>query len=192
MRNALPSIDDQNGILFQNTRKKKRMNEHQDTEARIAEFIMRFAKFEFFLINLSTEFAHKSPTKNTKSRYIMGVDWICLAKFVEDRHPFQSFQFKNCGFEIFKTASPQRLALKETGRLGWDDEPVEIISWELLLTKGLARLRNNIAHGNKAQLKAPFTEERTELFLDAGQSLINFITADIFDAPDWEHPIFFG
>ena len=80
---------------------------------------------------------------------------------------------------------------KHDGRLDWDSDNVKVDSWEQLLARSYSQFRNNIAHGNKSQLLAPFTEGRTEEFLAAAPRLIDFIARDVFDKPNWDSGIVF-
>jgi hypothetical protein len=106
------------------------------------------AKFEFFLVNLGQRFAHGNGTTKT----IAGVNWDRIGRSLEDKHPFNEFDFANSGFQIFKDTVPQFLVEKENGRLKWDSDGDVFSSWQVLLSRGYAQLRNNVAHGNKEHL----------------------------------------
>ncbi|MCF6433677.1 hypothetical protein [Leisingera sp. MMG026] len=143
----------------------------------IANFMLTAAKFEFFLVNYDQAFAHVSGDRNT----ITGVNWDRVGQSLEEMYPFNEFDFAGAGFLIFVESVPQFLVAKEDGKLKWDSDEVEVSSWQVLLRRGYAQLRNNVAHGNKAQLPAPFTRDRTRNFIVAGHHLINFI-AEVYSA----------
>jgi hypothetical protein len=138
---------------------------------RIAKFMLLAAKFEFFLINHSYEFAHIDG----RTGAVKGVNWDRVGSSLEGARPFSEFAFKESGFDIFKETVPMFLKLTRDSRFRWDSEEIEINSWETLLGRSYAQLRNNVAHGNKAQLAAPFRHKKTEEFLVAGEKLILFI-----------------
>lgn len=142
---------------------------------RIASFMLLAAKFEFFLINVSNDFAHIDGTTGA----VRGVNWDRVGNALEERNPFDGFDFKGCEFEVFKQTLPMFLKFNQDGRLKWDSEEIEINSWATLLGRSYAQLRNNVAHGNKAQLAAPFRQGKTAEFLAAGENLIHFI-ANVF------------
>lgn len=156
-------------------------------EYTISEFMLRASKFEFFLVNLDQQFAHVEVANNV----VKGVNWSRVAITIEDLFPFDCFDFENSDFDVFSTTVPQRLVIQVGGGLKWDSEQVDINSWNTLLARGYAQLRNNIAHGNKAQLSAPFTHDRTLKFIQAGNALIDFIASDVLRKPDWFQPISF-
>ena len=156
-------------------------------EERIARFMMVVSKFEFFLVNRDPRLAHLDPT----SQAVKGINWAHLGQILERKFPFQTFEFDRFKFRIFKETVPQRLVLSGDGRLKWDGDEIVVSSWEVLLGQSFAQLRNNVAHGNKAQLPAPFTHHRTMEFLEGGFELIEFIATEIFGARDWESPIVF-
>jgi hypothetical protein len=145
------------------------------------------AKFEFFLVNLDQRFAKV----NRVTRTITGVNWDRIGRSLEDKRPFHEFDFAVSGFQIFKETAPQFLVARENGGLKWDSDEVEISSWQLLLTRGYAQLRNNVAHGNKAQLPAPFTQGRTIEFIKAGHSLIHFVAGAYSSDDTWGNPVQF-
>jgi hypothetical protein len=138
---------------------------------KIADFMLLAAKFEFFLVNLDQAFAHVNGT----TRVVTGVNWDRVGQSLEGKHPFDEFDFAGSGLQIFKETAPQFLIAPENGGLKWDSDEVKVSSWQILLRRGYAQLRNNVAHGNKAQLPGPFTYHRTEQFLEAGHYLIHFI-----------------
>ena len=133
------------------------------------------AKFEFFLINERKEFAHIDGATGA----VHGVNWDCVGLSLERTAPFDEFDFKEYEFEVFKKTVPMFLKFNQDDRLKWDSDEIEIDSWSVLLGRSYAQLRNNVAHGNKAQLAAPFRHGKTEEFLVAGENLIYFI-ANVF------------
>ncbi len=157
-------------------------------EDKISKFMIKISKFEFFMINENIELAHIQHKDGLQK--LAGVRWEKLAALIEQKHRFSVFDFKSSGFVFFKETSPQYL-VKDNGSLKWDSDEVTIDSWSKLLTRSFAQLRNNIAHGNKAHILAPFTRQRTEEFIDAGNALVDFIAKDIFSQADWEMPIEF-
>jgi hypothetical protein len=153
----------------------------------IADFMLLAAKFEFFLVNLDQAFAHV----DNKTRIVTGVNWDRVGQSLERIHPFNEFDFASSGFQVFKETAPQFLMAKKNGGLKWDSDEVEVSSWQILLRRGYAQLRNNVAHGNKAQLPAPFTHDRTKEFLQAGRTLIFFI-AGVHSSDDmWSYAVQF-
>lgn len=158
-------------------------------EDRIAHLMLKMSKFEFYLVNRDVAFATTKAVG--KLNVVTGINWSTLAKQLEIKHSFADFDFAQCKFGLFKDTSPQYLAKTESGRLKWDSDDLPINSWERLLVRSYAQLRNNIAYGNKAQLPAPFTHSRTTEFLDAGDALIDFIAQTLFGGVDWETPITF-
>ncbi|MGS4991009.1 hypothetical protein ACVDG9_23795 [Roseibium sp. RP-7] len=153
----------------------------------IARFMIDAAKFEFFVVNLDLRFAHIDPVTNA----VTGVNWELLGQAMEEIFPFDEFDFSNSDFEIFRLTVPQKLVVSELGGLKWDSEEVEVSSWRVLLGRSYAQLRNNVAHGNKAQLPAYFTRERTAEFLIAGRNLIDFIAEALSGDKSWKGPIHF-
>ena len=158
-------------------------------DARIARFMLMVSKFEFFLVNTDLSLAHIRQTNGL--RKIEGTNWARVAGLVEERFPFARFDFAPSGFGIFHVTAPQYLVVGDDGVLKWDSDDESIDSWERLLARSFAQLRNNVAHGNKAQLPAPFTCDRTDQFLQAGEMLIDFIASNVFEDPGWETPIEF-
>ena len=156
----------------------------------ISEFMLKAAKFEFFLINKDIQLGRIEEKDNLQK--LVGLDWGKLAVIIEDKHKFHDFDFKSCQFSYFKTDVPQYLVKSENGVPKWDSDEVTVDSWAKLLTRGYAQFRNNVAHGNKAQLPSAFTTERTENFLAASHALMAFIAQDIFEERDWERSLFFG
>lgn len=156
-------------------------------EKDIANFMLLAAKLEFFLVNLDQDFAHVDGT----SRVVRGVNWDRIGQSLESRHPFTEFDFAGSGFQIFKETVPQLLVATEGGGLKWDSDEVKVSSWQILLGRSYAQLRNNVAHGNKAQLAAPFTRDRTEEFLQAGHRLIHFIADTYSSDHAWSYKIQF-
>lgn len=153
----------------------------------IAKFMLLAAKMEFFLVNLDQDFAHVDG----KTRAIRGVNWVRIGQSLEDIYPFAEFDFESSGFQILKETIPQYLVAKEVGGLKWDSEDVVVSSWQTLLGRGYAQLRNNVAHGNKAQLPAPFTHSRTNDLLEAGHCLIQFIGRTYSPDESWSYAIQF-
>ncbi|WP_245710326.1 hypothetical protein [Albimonas donghaensis] len=137
----------------------------------ISEFMLLAAKLEFFLVNFDQSFARVDRA----TRIVRGVNWDRIGQSLEDKHPFSEFDFEGSGFQLFKETAPQHLVAKEDGGLKWDSDEIDVVSWQVLLGRSYAQLRNNVAHGNKAQLPAPFTLNRTRQFLEAGHQLIHFI-----------------
>ncbi|NOC91923.1 hypothetical protein GS614_08335 [Ruegeria sp. HKCCD6604] len=153
----------------------------------IAEFMLLASKFEFFLVNLDQTFAHVDG----ETRAVIGINWDRVGTSLEDKFPFADFNFANSGFRIFKEEAPQYLTAKEDGGLKWDSDQVNVSDWQVLLGRSYARLRNNVAHGNKAQLPAPFTHERTKEFLEAGHCLIHFVARAHAADDSWSYAIQF-
>ncbi|KSV75983.1 hypothetical protein N185_16175 [Sinorhizobium sp. GW3] len=150
-------------------------------EDKISEFMLRVAKFEFFLINADIDLAHVE----TATGIIKGLNWTRLAQRVEDKYPFATFDFDNPPIRMLKETAPQYLVKSVEGRLKWDSDDEAIASWDLLLNRSFAQLRNNIAHGNKGLLPAPFTQRRTDRFLIAGHALMEFVAVTVLGYPDW-------
>ncbi|MDF2233205.1 hypothetical protein P2H44_11640 [Albimonas sp. CAU 1670] len=153
----------------------------------IAKFILLAAKLEFFLVNHDHSFAHMDGA----TRAVRGINWDQIGQSLEEKHPFASFDFAGHGFQIFIETPPQYLTIREGGGLKWDSDEVRVSSWQTLLGRSYAQLRNNIAHGNKAQLPAPFTHDRTREFLEAGHQLINFVARAHSSNDAWSSPIHF-
>ncbi|WP_308911132.1 hypothetical protein [Pseudokordiimonas caeni] len=158
-------------------------------EADIASYMLKMAKFEFWLINTDRSLGKICEKENL--RVVSGVNWQQLAVRVEAAFPFANFDFDSSQFKIFKETVPQLLTLDQRDSLKWDSADVRIETWETLIQRGFAQLRNNIAHGNKAQMSAPYTYDRTEQFLSAGHALIEFISRRVFRAENWEREIGF-
>jgi hypothetical protein len=149
--------------------------------------MLEATKFEFYLVNRDQAFAHVDGA----TKVVTGVNWDRVGQSIELNHPFNDFDFAGFGFQIFKKTVPQILVAKKNGGLKWDSDEVEISSWQILLGRGYAQLRNNVAHGNKAQLPAPFTYDRTKEFLEAGHRLIHFIAETHFLDEHWSYPVQF-
>lgn len=154
----------------------------------ISKFMLLAAKLEFFLVNLDHNFAHV----HTETRVVRGVNWDRVGQSLEARHPFEEFNFSKSGFQIFKDTVPQRLVAKDGGGLKWDSDEVSVSSWQVLLGRSYAQLRNNVAHGNKSQLPSPFTQDRTSKFLEAGHNLIQFIAREYSPDEFWSYAIQFS
>lgn len=158
-------------------------------EEQIARFLIRAAKFEFYLVYSDRSLAQ---TREIAGLAVMtGVNWPLLAHKLEAVEPFGDYDFGTSPFGIFRETVPQFLVLTAESQLSWDSEEVAINSWAILLTRGYSQLRNNIAHGNKAFPPAPFTASRTMKFIDAGNSLLDFIANTLFQDPYWESPLLF-
>ena len=155
----------------------------------IARLLMKMSKFEFYLVNRDTELAHTRTANGLE--VVTGINWTRLAQQIERAYPFSKFDFGRSSFGVLQETAPQYLVKTANGYLKWDSDDLPITSWDRLLSRSFAQLRNNLAHGNKAQMPAPFTYDRTEKFLAAGDALIDFIAAHVFDAPHWETPITF-
>jgi hypothetical protein len=153
----------------------------------IARFMLFAAKFEFFLVNLNQQFAHVDG----KTQVVIGVNWDKVGHSLEVKHPFADFDFARSGFQFFRVTTPQNLVAKESGGLKWDGDEILVSSWQILLGRSYAQLRNNVAHGNKAQLPAPFTHGRTREFLKAGHCLINFVAGAHSSDETWSYPVQF-
>ncbi len=153
----------------------------------ISEFMLLAAKLEFFLVNLDQAFAHV----NEKTRVVRGINWDRIGQSLEDKHPFAKFDFERSGFQLFKETIPQLLVAKKGGGLKWDSDEIEVSSWQVLLGRSYAQLRNNVAHGNKAQLPAAFTHDRTKEFLKAGHQLIHFIAGAHSSNETWNYAVQF-
>jgi hypothetical protein len=147
------------------------------------------AKFEFFLINKNIELARIEEKAGFQK--LTGVEWGKLAAFIEKKYQFSKFDFNGCPFSFLSKEVPQYLVKSKNGIPSWDSNEVIVDSWDKLLSRGYAQFRNNVAHGNKAQLPSQFTEDRTEKFLQASLALISFIATDVFDEPQWEGSILF-
>jgi hypothetical protein len=158
-------------------------------EDEIARFMLRAAKFEFFLANTGIELAQLRPLGHFN--IVTGVNWTNVANRVEAKYPFEAFDFKITEFNIFRDTAPQYLVWDVERGFKWDSDNAPIDSWDRLLSRGYAQLRNNIAHGNKFQIPAAFTYERTATFLQAGHALIEFIASNVFSHPHWESPLVF-
>ncbi len=126
-----------------------------------------------------------------KLKKVTGIEWGKLAALIEEKKKFHDFDFSTSEFGCLKTDYPQ-LLVEDEGKLKWDSEETEIESWEKLLIRSYAQLRNNIAHGNKAHLPSQFTQGRTKEFMEAGRALREFIAGDIFEKPNWKEPIQFN
>lgn len=159
-------------------------------ENKISKFFVTVSKFEYFLINNNIKLGKVSDQSGALQK-ISGLDWNKLSKLIEQKQPFDLFNFSSGGFEIFKNEPPQFL-VKENGNLKWDSDETIIDSWEILLSKSFAQLRNNIAHGNRVHLPSHFTQGRTEQFIDAGYSIMNFIAEEVLQIRNWEEPIYFS
>lgn len=158
-------------------------------EDKISKFMFTCSKFEYFVINEDTELGKIGKMIDTPPlQKIVGLDWKKLAKKIKIN--FEDFNFGSSGFEILKEEPPQFL-VKAEKKLKWDSDNAAIDSWEKLLTRSFAQLRNNIAHGNKAHMPSQFTQDRTEKFIDAGNDLIKFIAKEIFGKENWESSIIF-
>ncbi|RZS76894.1 hypothetical protein EV217_5126 [Phyllobacterium myrsinacearum] len=153
-------------------------------EQQLAEYMMRFAKFEFFLMRVDPGFVQKN-----KENRVTGVQWDMLANEVEKVFPWATFDFDNSGFAIFKDQPPQYLIIREDHSLDWDGDADPVDDWSKLLTKSFAQFRNNIAHGSKGNPPRPFTHGRTPVFLAAGHNLMNFLTAGLFDGWYWDEEL---
>lgn len=160
-----------------------------DVEMKITNYLVRCAKFEFYLINKNCSYAKTEDMGPLKK--VTGIDWSKLAADLERKYTFAEFDFVQNGFDFLKVNRPQYLVLNGGG-LKWDSDTIDIQSWILLLSKSFAQLRNNIAHGNKSLLPSPFTEKRTEYFIDAGNALMDFIVNDFYNCQDWDGPIHFS
>ncbi|MGE0269576.1 MAG: hypothetical protein AB7S78_14090 [Candidatus Omnitrophota bacterium] len=160
-------------------------------EQEISDLLLRFAKLEFYLINKNSEFARtESIGKMTK---ITGFDWQKVAPVIQDKASFQCYDFKNSPFKILKDEPPQFLTITQdcNKKIKWDSDDTPINSWDRFLTRSVAQIRNNIAHGNKAHIPAPFTADRTQKYIAAVNEFFEFLMEDIFDDKHWETPIIF-
>lgn len=158
-----------------------------DIDEEIANFMLLAAKLEFFLVNLDQTFSHLDG----KTQVVRGVNWEQIGQSLEIKYPFAGFDFAGSGFQLFKETVPQLLVAKEGGGLKWDSDEIDVSSWQILLGRSYAQLRNNVAHGNKAQLPAPFTYGRTKEFLEAGRHLINFIAKAHSPNDNWCYAVQF-
>lgn len=150
--------------------------------------MLRAAKFEFYIVNRNMDYGRT----NTSGPFevIVGIQWGKVARELELICPFHSFDFDNSRFAALKKTAPQFLVKGDNGPR-WDSDQKDIDSWDRLLNRSYSQLRNNIAHGNKAQLPAAFTHDRTIDFLKAGNALIDYIACTIFGDAGWETPIAF-
>lgn len=163
--------------------------ECKEVEREISSFLIRFAKFEYFLISKKNEIAMVDG--GDQLCRVNGVNWGTVAKLLEEKHKFSGFDFSKTKFFFLKENSPQLLCF-QLGNLKWDSDSPTIDSWERLLTRSFAQLRNNIAHGSKSHLPAQFTSERTRQFVIASTGLIEFIALEIMQDKNWEEPIYFS
>ena len=154
----------------------------------ISRFMLLAAKLEFFLVNLNQDFAQVEAG----TRVVRGVNWDRIGQSLECKFPFKEFDFAGSGFQLFKETTPQRLVAKDGGGLKWDSDQIKVSSWQVLLGRSYAQLRNNVAHGNKAQLPAPFTQDRTREFLEAGHRLIHFIAGAHTSDEAWSYAVQFS
>lgn len=160
-----------------------------DIEKRISDYLVRCAKFEFFLVNSNIELAKIRSISALQT--ISGIEWNGLAALIEEKHPYGSFNFSQSGFSFLNDNAPQFLTKRQNGSLKWDSDEPHIDSWLKVLTRSYAQLRNNIAHGNKGYLLSQFTQDRTEKFIEAGNKFMDFIAKDVFGNNSWEEPITF-
>jgi len=158
-------------------------------EEQIAHFMLRAAKFEFYLVNRDTGFAQ--TRRSGTFDVIAGIQWGVIAQQLQVKQPFETFDFTASAFNMFRQTAPQFLVKDQNGRPRWDSDNEPVESWDRLLGRGFAQLRNNIAHGNKAQVPGPFTHSRSLEFIQAGNALIDFVAVTLFDEPRWETPIAF-
>ncbi len=157
-------------------------------EEEISQFMLAAAKFEFFLVNRDIRFAHVSKVRGLD--VVAGVNWTAVAYRIESQFPFTDFDFTDRGILIFKETAPQYLTVGSGGALKWDSDDAPIDSWDRLLSRSFAQLRNNVAHGNKLHMAAPFTYGRTAKFLPAGHALMDFVAIEVCGQPGWKTPIF--
>jgi hypothetical protein len=154
----------------------------------ISRFMLLATKFEFLLANLNQDFAQVDG----ETRVVRGINWDRIGQSLESKFPFKEFDFAGSGFQLFKETTPQRLVAKDGGGLKWDSDQIEVSSWQVLLGRSYAQLRNNVAHGNKAQLTALFTHDRTKEFLVAGHRLIHFIAGAHTSNETWSYAVQFS
>lgn len=76
-------------------------------EDRIARFMLRVSKFEFYLMNKNIEFAHLRALGELQK--VEGVNWQKVALAVEGKFPFAMFDFTTSSFRIFRETAPQFL-----------------------------------------------------------------------------------
>jgi len=161
-------------------------------EKEISSFMLRFSKFEFYLIDMLPELIIASGCPKCADRKITGLDWNKLAAKLEKKITFACIKSKNMNFHMLIDQHPQYLVITPENKIKWDSDVFPINSWNDLLVKGLAQLRNNIAHGNKNHITAPFTHERTKDFLISANYLLNFIIETLLpDHKPWEMEITF-
>jgi len=163
--------------------------EIKDMDEKVARFMLRAAKFEFFLVNFNIGFAHLSD--HDMFHTVAGLNWSALAEHVEQKCPFAAFDFETAGFAAFKHTAPMYLTWHSDAGLKWDSRMEVIDSWDKLFNRSYAQLRNNIAHGNKMQLPSAFAENRTAMFLSAGNALVDFIAAEVLGVSYWDAPLYF-
>ncbi|MEI3854975.1 MULTISPECIES: hypothetical protein [unclassified Ensifer] len=154
-------------------------------ESELSQYMTRAAKFEFFLISCDPSLARTDGDL----RKVTGVQWDVVGQRIETMFPFASFDFEHTPFSIFASEPPQFLVVRDDQRLEWDSDTDAVNSWDRLLSRSFAQLRNNIAHGSKRHPPRPFTHGRTPAFLKAGHALIDFIAAYVFNRSDWEQPL---
>ena len=160
-------------------------------DEKISKFMLKFSKFEFYLITQFLELARTTecPIKNCKK--IAGLNWERLAKKLEEKNKFSDF-LNNKHFPLLSTNPPQYVVITDKRKLKWDSDEAKIDSWETFLTRSLAQLRNNVAHGNKALENAQFTDGRSEEFIEEASRLTDFIIKTLTGKNDWETGIFFN
>ncbi|MER9387801.1 hypothetical protein [Mesorhizobium sp. M0435] len=154
-------------------------------EQDIALLTVRIAKLEFYLLTISSKFAQL----DAGGKRIIGFDWQRVGREIENCVPFATFDFANSGFAILRDTAPQFLTVTNDGNLHWDSDDHPIDSWERLMDRSFAQLRNNLAHGSKHRPAAPFTHGRTVDFLKAGHAIIDFVARSVLRKPDWEKPL---
>jgi|GEM_PF-5963767 len=140
-------------------------------EQKISDYLIRCAKFEYFLIRHNPSFA-----KTNTDGKITGVNWKELAKAIEELHPFSG---AIPDFAILKSDPPGFL-VAESGKIDWKKNPAKIDTWKKLLISSFAQLRNNIAHGSKAH-PAEASPDRALKLIEAGDRLMVFIAQNVLD-----------
>lgn len=151
-------------------------------EERLSQYLLRAVKFEFYLISEEPTFAQTNG-----SGRVTGIQWGKVAKKIEDKKC--SFKEIPDSFIVLKK-NPPRFLRKEDNQLTWSKrDDVAIESWRCLLKKGLAQLRNNIAHGSKALPHMDVEQGRVESLLEAGTALMGFIAKELFSDNNWEQSI---
>lgn len=99
-------------------------------EEHLALYLLRAAKFEFYLIEKDAACA-----KTNNENKITGVNWSEIAKNLESKSPFSETNISS--FAILKNEPPYYLS-RNGNQLEWEKSNASIESWTSLLINGLA------------------------------------------------------